>query len=563
MTEKNKDELSEATRKNINGFFRTDDLTQCKLCSFRAASDLFEERSAHVKKNHPDALLLKGLPDVESVPEVLEACIPAPSGAGNLGFIEVANLITREAKFAVPRDTEEVLIYKDGLFLPGGEVFIKEAAKRLTGGKNNVRLIADVIYHISAYNYCDRTDFNEGKGKIFLRNGIYSTETKTLEPNNSENRLTSRINVDFVSGADCPKFKKFIGEVVDPSDIPVIQEVFGYCLLRDYPIQKAVMLVGEGSNGKSVLISTLADFLGKENTCSIPLQELEQGRFSKAGLYEKYANLCADLSDVALVDTGTFKAITGGDQITAERKFGHPFQFVNFSKQIFSANKVPESKDQSDAYFRRWTIITFPFRFSENGDEGTRKANPHVIKEFTTPEEKSGMFNWALEGLERLLKEGKFSNSKTTEELREHYTRLSDSLGGFVMDCIVVDSSSHISKDAFMSAYCEYCKEKKIIPKSKISVGRNITLHIAVESGQVGRVHSWKGIKFKGTSQDILDSSLFAEREGELLSSSLPSPSSPNSSKDENEGGRSLLSPNPFSPQKKEVSPENGVGAND
>jgi Family of unknown function (DUF5906) len=49
-----------------------------------------------------------------------------------------------------------------------------------------------------------------------------------------------------------------------------------------------------------------------------------------------------------------------GDSIRAQNKFKDPFSFRNYAKLIFSANKIPESDDDSSyAYYRRWLIIEF------------------------------------------------------------------------------------------------------------------------------------------------------------------------------------------------------------
>src|SRR5207302_7003645 len=117
--------------------------------------------------------------------------------------------------------------------------------------------------------------------------------------------------------------------------------------------------------------------------------------------------LYADLPDNILKSAGTFKMLTGGDSIMAERKFGHPFLFKNYAKLMFSCNKVPEVQEDSDAFFRRWIIITFPNKFEGANDDRD------MLSKLTTPEELSGIFNWALKGLKRLQQQGwQFSNSR-------------------------------------------------------------------------------------------------------------------------------------------------------
>ena len=51
----------------------------------------------------------------------------------------------------------------------------------------------------------------------------------------------------------------------------------------------------------------------------------------------------------------------------------------------------------------------------------------------------SGLLNFAIEGLKRLLEQEDFSYSKTTVDIREEYIRLSDSVAAFIMDMIEIN----------------------------------------------------------------------------------------------------------------------------
>src|SRR3990170_3577435 len=117
-----------------------------------------------------------------------------------------------------------------------------------------------------------------------------------------------------------------------------MQEWVGYCLWRNYEAQKAMLLIGEGHNGKSTAINLIKALLGIKNISCRSLQELELNRFAKADLYSELANLYPDLSDQALKSTGTFKMLTGGDPITAEYKFRNGFSYINYAKLTFSCN---------------------------------------------------------------------------------------------------------------------------------------------------------------------------------------------------------------------------------
>jgi Predicted ATPase len=105
---------------------------------------------------------------------------------------------------------------------------------------------------------------------------------------------TTKLPITYMEDADCPKFKEFLGQILTPSDASLIQEVFGWCLLKDYRFQDAVMCVGSGANGKSTLLEVLKAFLGRDNIANIPLQYLGGGlqRPGSLGSLRIYIQIC-------------------------------------------------------------------------------------------------------------------------------------------------------------------------------------------------------------------------------------------------------------------------------
>ena len=145
--------------------------------------------------------------------------------------------------------------------------------------------------------------------------------------------------------------------------------------------------------------------VGKQNVSHPTLQELLGDRFASADLNCKLVNVFADLEADKLVNTGRFKALVSGDSIRAQRKHQQAFSFRNYAKLIFSTNKIPESMDNSYAYYRRWVILPFDRIF-----EG-EKEDTDLISKLTTEEELSGLLNLAQKGLTKLIKEGGFKET--------------------------------------------------------------------------------------------------------------------------------------------------------
>jgi putative DNA primase/helicase len=405
----------------------------------------------------------------------------------------LADELMNEFTFATMTDSKEIYVYLDGYYQPLGEVLIKRECKRRLQDKYRKNRFGEVLDFIQASTFTKRRE--EAPNLIPLKNGVLNIDTMELRPVSPEYMFFNKIPVEYDPKADCPRIRKFFSEIVNgPEEVTVLEEVIGYCLYREYFITKALMLVGGGNNGKSTFLNLVKAFLGADNVSGRGLHEFEDNRFAKADLLGKLANIHADLPDRALYRTGVFKMLTGRDWITAEKKFQPSFSYQNYAKLLFSANKVPEALDDTDAFFRRWIIINFPNTFD------SEDADPHILDKLATPEELSGLLNTALSRLNDLLRKGGFSFSKSTDALREEYIRKSSPIASFVMDCLQIDSDAFIVKKDLFNVFADYCRGHGIPCVTQDTFFKNLPQHVAVIDYRPklhgGRPPTLKGIRY-------------------------------------------------------------------
>jgi P4 family phage/plasmid primase-like protien len=375
----------------------------------------------------------------------------------------LAERIMEEKTFATLNGSEEILYYDGGIYREGGELQVKALAQDLapTADLGNY-LVAEIIGHVKRSTYVSPDKFQEPTSVLVLENCLLDVENMQTSPHTPDHYALSKLPVLFEASADCPAIKKFLGDVLYPEDVPFLQEWAGYHLVRGYPVAIAALFVGDGANGKSTLINLFRAFLGPKNIAAVPLQAFERNAFAKSTLFGKLANLYPDLSDEALKQVGTFKALTGQDMITAEKKFGQPFNFVNTAKLTFSCNVVPEVWEDTDAFFRRIWIVQFP-----NSFHGSR-ADPDLLAKLTTQNELSGFLNWALEGLKR-LRENRwhFTGTRSTADVKADYIRRSDTVKAFLNGCTTRDAAEWVTRDVLYTAYCEYCRKRGLVAKER------------------------------------------------------------------------------------------------
>jgi putative DNA primase/helicase len=410
--------------------------------------------------------------------------------------------------FLALEDSQEIYVYREGIYIPNGETAIAKQTQRILGTLNSIHRTNEIIGHVKRSTYIPRDKFIEPLNLLCLENGIFNIDTMTLEKFSPEHIFLNKLPVEFNPNADCPKTKRFLREVViprdewdnedyDASDIATLQEFAGYLLYKNIIFNRAVMLYGEGENGKTTLINLIKEFLGRENVSNVPIQKLEKDKFAVASLLGKLANLHADLPKSALRETSTFKQITGGDTVDAEKKFKDNFSFKPYAKMMYAANTLPVTYDDTKAFWRRWLI----FRFGNSFSEDDKNTNKDLLKELSSKEELSGLFNWAIEGLKRLLENKQFTTNKSTTEVREEYIRQSDSVGAFILDLIVEDNSSFEYKKYVYETYSDHCRTNgyEILPENtfhrifhqKVRVRETHPLDPVTNKQKA----AWKGIK--------------------------------------------------------------------
>lgn len=385
---------------------------------------------------------------------------------------EIAQEIITSGRFKTFRDNEAVYYYNDGVYVRNGETRIKEIVNARLNGEESSHFCGEVIGKVQRGTYADRSEFTDHvEHKIVLKNGILDLDSLELSGHTARWLSLTKFPVIFDKEAKCPRIMKFINEVVRPDDIPLLQEWTGYNLwIFGYPAQKAMLLVGDGGNGKSTFIGLLEALIGRENRSAVSLHELEENRFAKHDLYGKAANLYPDLPDKDLKSTGIFKMLTGGDPIRAEDKNIRAFTYHNVAKLTFSCNAVPRVPEDSVAYFRRWLIVEFPYSF-----EGSSKEDKDLKEKIINdPGEMSGFLNWALEGLQMLRSNGwHFSNGKTVEIVKEDYIVRSDPYRAFVMHCVTEDPREYVKKDDLFQAYRDHCDLHKVTSRSRDAFFKN------------------------------------------------------------------------------------------
>lgn len=432
--------------------------------------------------------------------------------------------ITKNNIFYTLRDDDkpEIWMYKEGIYVPQGVTYIQEEVRQIIGKAFTSQLVNDVTRKIMADTFIEPKEFFQEKKEninfIPVQNGILNLKTKELTDFTSEIIFFSKLPVTYEKNAICPAINKFLEDVLgNKEDAAVFLEWVGYCLLRDYCYEKALMCIGNGRNGKGKALALIERLVGKENTSSIRLQTLEKDQYSIGELFGKLANIGNDLPATGLKDVGTIKSLCGRDTQTANRKYKTHLSFINYAKLLFSCNTLPRVPNiDDDAWWMRWMVLEFKNQYLPEKELKAHKGkenniflqDPNIIDKISTPEELSGLLNEALEGLARLRKNKDFSYSPTTKKVRDLWIRQADSFAAFCMDNIESNYESHITKGDLKKRYGEYCREHKVKPEGDPHIKDHLTTQYQAwdeRSSNEERKYVWKGVKLKTKDENVQD----------------------------------------------------------
>lgn len=371
---------------------------------------------------------------------------------------DMADMWIAEHHIKTDKLTRRIYHYENGVYVDA-EDFIAVLIDEKFRGINTTGFIGNVLDYIrrhSLYEFADEW--------LAVDNGLIDPKTLKIIGFSPDIVTRLKLNVAYDKDAQCPSWLRFIEEC--KSDAVLLQEAGGYPLLPGYPWQKAIMLLGGGGQGKSVFLRVLAEILNTDNVSAASLQTLVDNRFGTNSLYGKLANMAGDIPDMAMSNTAIFKALTGDDQIRAEEKGKPAYEFWNKAKLTFSANALPPTKDKSGGYFRRWVLIDFNRPMVTN-------PNPRLTADLLT--EKSGIFNWMLEGAKRLNEKG-FTYTTDYEEMARRYIERSEPVTLFLKDCCEEDFDRFENSKRVFAAYNAWARikrKKRMSGKEFIKAMRN------------------------------------------------------------------------------------------
>jgi P4 family phage/plasmid primase-like protien len=267
---------------------------------------------------------------------------------------------------------------------------------------------------------------------VAFRNGILDVETGELVPEGSGPfAICNVIPHDWNPSAECPELDAALGKMADgdAATLMNIEEMAGHCLMRTADLAFVFVLVGSGSNGKSVLVRTLRGALGDGNVTTLQPDALDS-RFQTECIVGKLAILSDDASSNTITPgvAASMKRISAGNQIHTDLKGIRGIDFVPYSTLVMSYNRFPKVRGVDGGFMRRLWPIEFTHTFSRFDSD----YDPAIGRKLATEKGSERFLVRAVDGMRRLMRQGGPTFSARADGIKNSVMLEGDSIANWL-----------------------------------------------------------------------------------------------------------------------------------
>ena len=262
---------------------------------------------------------------------------------------------------------------------------------------------------------------------------------------------------------------KFLASVWpdDPDSIALLQEYIGYILSGRTDMQKMLLLIGPTRSGKGTIARMLAELIGRGHVAGPTLASLG----TNFGLSPLLGKSLAVISDARLGSTPAHTvverllSITGEDLLTVDRKFRDPWSGKVPTRFVVLSNELPKFKDSSGAIANRLLILQMTSSFLGRED---RTLDRRLRAELP------GILAWALDGLDRLNRNGRFTVPESSEDAANLMMDLASPVSAFVRECCARKPKENVTADRLYEAWKLWAEDNGHHGGAKSTFGRDL-----------------------------------------------------------------------------------------
>lgn len=305
---------------------------------------------------------------------------------------------------------------------------------------------------------------------IGCANGVLDLRTRDVHAHTPALFNTVSVPFDYDPDAEPPAtWLQFLDSVWpnDVQSVALLQEYVGYVLSGRTDMQKMLLLIGPTRSGKGTIARMLAELVGRGHVAGPTLASLG----TNFGLSPLLGKPLAIVSDARLGSAPAdavverLLSITGEDMLTVDRKFKEPWSGKLSTRFVILSNELPKFRDASGAIANRLVILQMTESFLGRED---RALDRRLRGELP------GILAWALQGLDRLVRTGRFTVPSSSDDATNLMMDLASPVSAFVRERCRRGPSEDVSRDGLYDAWKVWAEDNGHRAGAKSTFGRDV-----------------------------------------------------------------------------------------
>lgn len=386
----------------------------------------------------------------------------------------VANMENEKVQVAPGQDEEEAI-----------EKWNKFKSKTRSN-RSKAAMLEEVKHHVPVLH----SDFDTEHMLLNTKSGYVDLNSGVLHDHEAEKMFSQQTAAEYTDNIDCPEWDKFLNQVFAGDDelIHYIQKAVGYSATGNTKEQVMFILFGNGRNGKSIFINTIADILGTYaetmNVSTIMVKQSSGANSDIARLEGARLVISSEANEGSRLDEGLVKQMTGGDKMVARHLYANEFEFNPEFKLWMATNHKPLIRGTDDGMWRRIMLIPFAVQIPKEKVDKDLK--------YKLQREAAGILNWIVQGAMMWQSEG-LEPPQVVRDASKDYRDEMDVISFFISECCELGENYRAPAGELFTQYQEWAKDSSEYSMSKQKFGREMKTKFPYKRDMNGRYY--QGLK--------------------------------------------------------------------
>lgn len=397
-----------------------------------------------------------------------------------------------EHTYKVVKDNDQVIIYNGKYWEFISEREVKQWMTKLVKPDPSASEMSEFYERLKCHRVTSLDElFNQKDGHMNFQNCVLNMKTGETFTHSPDFGFFDVRPYAYDPRAVAPTWDKFLVDIMSGRThmADTLKEFAGYCISGDtYWFHRALLLVGDGDNGKSVFMEVLGEVVGKDSHSAIPLQDLAKPTM-RHHLVNKLFNYSEETKPTALNESEIFKVLASGGQITIKQLYMQEYTVQNKAKLIISANKMPYSQDKSHGLLKRLLIVKFNEIFKEGDPRRDEFLKEKLMRELP------GICNGLIAAYKNLRTNKRLSGAAELAQETLNYQQESDTVVMFCEDVIIQceEEDGQIKTSELYQEYVIMCEGKNLKPANAITFGKSFSKYTGIKAATTSR----NGVSYK------------------------------------------------------------------